>query len=154
MGGNIVFERTTTKWLYAPGLCIARGSKAAKTFRAHAIHAPAAGAPNQATEPKEKMQPRKKHLSFPLGTDVQQTKTATFVHISHIVPPRSCALTVTRAAPHHTTTNTAAKTNAFCSFGAVKLRMIDSVRHTISGPHKSPGETRNALVVVVGRGGW
>lgn len=33
-------------------------------------------------------------------------------HQAYIVPPRSCALSVTRAAPHHTTTNTAANTNA------------------------------------------
>ena len=57
---------------------------------------------------------------------------------THIVPPKSWAFKVTTAAPNHTTKNTAAKTRAPCSSGAVMLRRIERVRQTRSGPHRSP----------------
>jgi hypothetical protein len=57
---------------------------------------------------------------------------------NEIFPPNNCALTVTAAAPHHTITNTAAKTREVESPGAVTLRTDDRRRHTNKGPHKSP----------------
>ena len=46
---------------------------------------------------------------------------------------------MTAAAPHHTITNTAAKTKDAESPGAVALSIDDSSKHTNNGPHKSPG---------------
>lgn len=55
-----------------------------------------------------------------------------------IDPPNNWALTVTIAAPHHTITKTAAKTKEAELPGAVKLSVVDNIKHTKSGPHKSP----------------
>lgn len=55
-------------------------------------------------------------------------------------PPRSCAFRVTAAAPAHTITNTVANTNEVESPGAVILKIVESIRQTNSGPHKSPEE--------------
>ena len=43
---------------------------------------------------------------------------------TYIVPPRSCALSVTTAAPNHTTKKTAANTSAPWSSGAVMLSRL------------------------------
>ena len=57
-----------------------------------------------------------------------------------IVPPKSCALTVTTAAPNHTITNTAAKTKEALSPGADKLKVMDNSKHTSNGPQRSPNK--------------
>ena len=55
-----------------------------------------------------------------------------------ILPPSSCALTVTAAAPHHTITKTAANTSEAESPGAVKLSTDERSKQTSKGPHRSP----------------
>jgi ribosomal protein L14E/L6E/L27E len=55
-----------------------------------------------------------------------------------MVPPNSCALMVTAAAPAQTITNTAANTRDAESPGAVILKIIDNNKQTNNGPHKSP----------------
>lgn len=70
-----------------------------------------------------------------------------------IDPPRSCAFSVTAAAPNHTITKTAAKTREALSPGAVRLRTIERRRQTRSGPQRSPEKKmeskQNALEEVV-----
>ena len=56
---------------------------------------------------------------------------------THILPPSSLALSVTTAAPTHTSTKTPAKTRLCCPDGARALVMMDSTRHSSSGPHRS-----------------
>lgn len=55
-----------------------------------------------------------------------------------IDPPSNWALSVTAAAPHQTMTKTAANTNDAESPGAVILKIVDKVKQTSNGPHKSP----------------
>merc|ERR1719263_1913095 len=67
-------------------------------------------------------------------------------------PPRSCAFSVTMAAPAQTTTNTAAKTNARCDSGAPADNAIDNVKHTASGPHRSHSLSRSSTPCCDARG--
>ena len=55
---------------------------------------------------------------------------------------------VTIAAPHHTITKTAANTKEAELPGAVALSVVDNIKHTKSGPHKSPVDTVKLLIPV------
>eukprot|EP00965_Chrysotila_dentata_P073772 2436757-Pleurochrysis_carterae.AAC.5 len=54
-----------------------------------------------------------------------------------MLPPSRRAFTVTTAAPHQMITKTEAKTSDFCSYGANHESKVASIKHSMSGPHRS-----------------
>lgn len=66
-----------------------------------------------------------------------------------IVPPKSCAFTVTTADPNHTAQKTAAKTRLACPAGALNDSKTANAKQTINGPHKS--QSFNRLMISLSR---
>jgi hypothetical protein len=66
-----------------------------------------------------------------------------------MVPPKSCALTVTTADPSQTAQKTAAKTKLACPTGAFRDSKTANPKHTTKGPHKS--QSRRLSMICLSR---
>ena len=66
-----------------------------------------------------------------------------------MVPPKSCALTVTTTDPNQTAQKTAANTKLACPTGAFKDNRTANAKHTTNGPHKS--QSRRLSMICLSR---